>query len=274
MLDTLAELADAIGDDPDFFNTINNELDQKVDKVSGKGLSTNDYTTEEKEKLVGIATGAEVNVQSDWSQTNNDADDYIKNKPTIPVVPTNVSAFTNDAGYLDESAIVETETVIDNNGYEYVDLGLPSGTLWATMNVGANSENDYGLYFQWGDTEGYTASQVGTGEGKKAFSWDDYKWTEDGGSTMSKYNETDGKTVLDFEDDAAAASWGGGWEMPTNTQFRELVDNTDNEWAVVNNVNGYKFTNKTDSSKYIFLPAAGDCEVGSVWGVGSEGLYW
>ena len=75
VLDTLAELADAIGDDPDFFNTINNELDQKVDKVSGKGLSTNDYTTEEKTKLAGIQAGAQVN-------------------------PTNVSAFTNDAGYL------------------------------------------------------------------------------------------------------------------------------------------------------------------------------
>lgn len=124
MLDTLAELADAIGDDPDFFNTINNELDQKVDKVSGKGLSTNDYTTEEKNKLAGIATGAEVNIQSDWSQTNNGADDYIKNKPT------NVSAFVNDAGYLTQhqslsdyvqksqtAGLIKNDGTIDTNIY-------------------------------------------------------------------------------------------------------------------------------------------------------------
>ena len=53
------------------------------------------------------------------------------------------------------------------NGYDYVDLGLPSGTLWATMNVGASKPSDAGLYFQWGDTQGYTADQVGTGDGKK-----------------------------------------------------------------------------------------------------------
>lgn len=164
---------------------------------------------------------------------------------------------------------------INNNGHEYVDLGLPSGTLWATMNVGANSETDYGSYFQWGDTRGYTADQVGSGEGQKAFSWGDYKWTEDGGSTMSKYNSTDGKTVLDLEDDAARVNWGGAWKMPTEQQFQELLDNTDNEWTKVDNVNGYKFTSKTDNSKYIFIPAAGTASnnghyFGCIW---SSSLY-
>ena len=69
----------------------------KVDKVSGKGLSTNDYTTAEKDKLAGIAAGAEVNVQSDWNQTNSSADDFIKNKPSIPV---KVSDLTNDSGFV------------------------------------------------------------------------------------------------------------------------------------------------------------------------------
>lgn len=72
-------------------------LDGKVDTVSGKGLSTNDYTTDEKNKLAGIAAGAEVNVQSDWNATSGDA--VILNKPTIPTVPSNVSSFTNDSGY-------------------------------------------------------------------------------------------------------------------------------------------------------------------------------
>lgn len=82
-------------------------LDNKVDKVSGKGLSTNDYTTAEKDKLAGIDAGAEVNVQADWNQTTTTADDYIKNKPTIPTVPTNVGAFTNDVGYLTSADVPE-----------------------------------------------------------------------------------------------------------------------------------------------------------------------
>jgi hypothetical protein len=69
------------------------------------------------------------------------------------------------------------------NGHAYVEIG---GLKWATMNVGANSITDYGLYFQWGDTQGYTASQVGSGEGQKAFTWADYKYgngTSDPGAT-------------------------------------------------------------------------------------------
>jgi len=80
------------------------------------------------------------------------------------------------------------------------------------MNVGASSEKDAGLYFAWGETQGYTASQVGT---DKQFSWNDYALTEDNGSTMTKYNATDGKTELDLEDDAVAANWGGEWHIPT-----------------------------------------------------------
>lgn len=82
------------------YDVLNNSLSGKVDKETGKGLSTNDYSTTEKNKLAGIAEGAEVNVQPDWNVTDNTSDAYIKNKPTIPTVPTKVSAFTNDAGYL------------------------------------------------------------------------------------------------------------------------------------------------------------------------------
>lgn len=94
------------------------------------------------------------------------------------------------------------------NGHAYVDLGLPSGTKWATMNIGASSVTDYGLKFQWGDTQGYTNSQCGSGEGQKYFGWADYKyWTGDtgsGSSGMTKYNSTDGKTVLEASDDASS----------------------------------------------------------------------
>lgn len=87
------------------------------------------------------------------------------------------------------------------------------------MNIGATSETDAGLYFQWGDTQGYTRDQVGSGEGQKYFGWTDYKYgngtSSPGASGMTKYNSTDGKTVLDLEDDAARANWGGEWHIPT-----------------------------------------------------------
>lgn len=95
--------------------------------------------------------------------------------------------------------------------YEYVDLGLPSGTLWAKMNVGAESETDTGLYFAWGETEGYTAEQVGV---DKQFTWADYKFNPSGdGETFTKY--TSGEETLELIDDAAAVNMGGNWHMPS-----------------------------------------------------------
>lgn len=82
-LDTLQELSKALGDDPNFATTIATELGNKVDKVEGKGLSTNDYTDEEKAKLASISEGAGETIQSDWNQTDETANDYIKNKPKI-----------------------------------------------------------------------------------------------------------------------------------------------------------------------------------------------
>ena len=96
---------------------------------------------------------------------------------------------------------------------EYVEIG---GIKWATMNIGANSVTDYGLYFQWGDTQGYTIDQVGEGSGKKYFYWRDYKYSVD--TSMIKYNSSDGKTALDTSDDAAIANWGADWRMPTTTE--------------------------------------------------------
>ena len=109
------------------------------------------------------------------------------------------------------------------NGHEYVEIG---GLKWATMNIGANSITDTGLYFQWGDTQGYTAEQVGSGEGQKYFGWADYKYgngtSSPGATGMTKYNATDGKTVLEASDDAAVANWGGSWRMPTTAEFQAL----------------------------------------------------
>ena len=154
--------------------------------------------------------------------------------------------------------------------YEYVDLGL--SVKWAKCNVGAEKETDAGLYFAWGETTGYTASQVGT---DKQFSWSDYKYGNSS-SNLTKYNQSDGKTVLEPEDDAASQIMGGDWRMPTQTEFDELLSGTTNEWIADyegTGVSGRKFTSKTNSNS-IFIPAAGYCYNGSVSGVGGSGGVW
>lgn len=173
------------------------------------------------------------------------------------------------------------EKKINNNNHPYVDLDLPSGTLWATMNVGASKPTDYGLYFQWGDTSGYTASQIGTGEGQKKFSedWSDYKWYESRSINIYnidiKYKKyTESREKLELEDDAAHVNMGGDWHMPTPAQINELLSNTTNTWTTQDGVNGRLFTSKTDTSKSIFIPADGNAWDGSVSYSGDDGCVW
>ena len=167
---------------------------------------------------------------------------------------------------------------INTNGFDFVDLGLPSGTLWSTCNVGADKPSDSGLYFQWGDVQGYTAEQVGNGEGQKKFSsdWSDYKWHLSGdefdNDNFTKY-KTEGD-VLELDDDAAHFHMGGSWHMPSSEQIQELIDNTTNTWTTQDGVNGRLFTSKSDSSKSIFVPAAGYAWDGSISSSGSLGLVW
>ena len=164
------------------------------------------------------------------------------------------------------------EKINNTNGFSYVDLGLPSKTLWATCNIGADKPSDFGLYFQWGDTVGYAKDQIGK---DKQFNLANYKWNPSGdGKTFTKYNKTDSKNVLDLEDDAANANMGGSWHMPTPTQIQELINETTSDWAKIDNVNGRLFTSKKDSSKSIFIPATGDVWEGSVYGIGSYGGVW
>ena len=114
-----------------------------------------------------------------------------------------------------------------------IDLGLPSGTLWADRNIGASNIYDYGKLFQWGDTTPYDVPQHtgnSVNEGQKAFSWNDYKWNPSGdGSTFTKYNKTDRKSTLDLEDDAAHVNMGSDWRMPTQKQIIELFNGTKQE---------------------------------------------
>ena len=161
---------------------------------------------------------------------------------------------------------------INNNGYDYVDLGLPSGTLWTTMNVGASKPSDYGFYFQWGDTVGYSKEQIGTGEGQKKFSsdWSDYKLGKY--SNFTKY--TNLGEALELEDDAAHVYMGGDWHIPTLDQFQELIDNTTSALTEMDGLFGVTFTSKKNTSKSIFFPSAGYACNGLVRRSGEYGYVW
>lgn len=163
------------------------------------------------------------------------------------------------------------------DSHSYFDLGLPSGTLWATCNIGANSPEEYGDYFAWGETTGYNG-------GKTNFDWATYKWCKGSDETMTKYctesnngfnGFTDNKTKLDLEDDAAYVNWGPDWRMPSIEQFEELINSsyTTTEWTTLNGVYGLKITSKTNGNS-IFLPAAGYRDNSSLDDVGSDGVYW
>ena len=160
--------------------------------------------------------------------------------------------------------------------YEFVDLGLPTGTLWADRNVGASKPEDFGLYFAWGETQGYTSDDVKNGE--KQFSWSDYKLCGGSSSTLTKYNNNssygtvDNLTTLEQVDDAAYQS-DNTCRMPTKADFEELTANTTSVWETLNGVNGRRFTSKTNGNS-IFVPAAGFCDIGSVYYVGSYGYLW
>ncbi len=176
------------------------------------------------------------------------------------------------AGCSKDSGGVINPTIGTVNGHECVDLGLPSGTLWATTNVGANTPEAYGDYFAWGETQP---------QSDNAYNWSSYKYCNGSNSTLTKYCNysdygnngfTDTLACLLPEDDAATANWGGTWRMPTAYELRELRDNCTHEWITQNGVDGHLFTATNGNS--IFLPAAGYRYFGESFNANGYGYYW
>lgn len=379
---TIAELTSGLAADITALQT------GKVDAVSGKQLSTEDYTTADKNKLAGIEAGAQVN-PTNVSAFTNDAGyltahqslagyateawvnnqgfltehQDISNKANIADIPTKTSDLTNDSGFLTQhqdisgkaniadlatvatsgsyndltdtpdlssilngsnfvteeqlndiiginveglqelkqilsdddtttgilnaidskadktsyqesfadiltaldqkvdksSMVIDSRIVTANNGYyEYVDLGLPSNTLWAKTNVGAQTETDYGDYFFARD-----GSTTYNQEPQELTTTPDYSQLQ---NIVRNYH-TRGI-------DTASATWGYGWTTPTGSQCRELINNTDHEITTINGIRGRKFINRTDSTKYIFIPFAGQISFGSSSGINSGFVVW
>ena len=160
-----------------------------------------------------------------------------------------------------------------SKNHEYVDLGLPSGTLWATCNIGADSPEDYGDYFAWAETKGYKG-------GKTNFDVETYKYGLPDGK-LTKYCSdsdrgiVDNKRELEPSDDAATVNWGSSWRMPSKAQIDELINSkyTTTTWTNQGGVNGLMIVSKSNG-KSIFLPAAGSFRGTSLKQTGSSGKYW
>lgn len=179
------------------------------------------------------------------------------------------TAYTNGQEVtLTEDIILYAQWSLNNlvNGHAWVDLGLPSGTLWATCNVGANTPEDYGDYFAWGETMTKTWYFAGT-----------YRWIDNGGyikyCNSSYYGTPDTLRTLVPTDDAATAHWGNCWRMPTREEIVELRDNYSTAiWTTQNGVGGFLVTGPNGNA--IFLPATGERYEDQLYGDGEMGNYW
>ena len=156
--------------------------------------------------------------------------------------------------------------------HEYVDLGLPSGTLWATMNVGATTPEECGDYFAWGETTPMDYNPY----------WDTYQWSNGKWNKLTKYctgsnygdnGFVDGKTELDPEDDAAYVNWGSQWRMPSYDQMEELRTKCTWQWKTSNGVNGYLVKSKSNGAS-LFLPVTDYYSTGQIYNAGYMGYYW
>ena len=171
---------------------------------------------------------------------------------------------------LKKLAILEQEEKDLRDG-KCVDLGLPSGTLWATCNLGASKAEEYGDYFAWGETKP-----------KREYNFNTYIWCNNSHNSVTKYctnksfgnnGFTDGKTELDIADDAAYVNWGSDWRVPSYNQIKELVNYCNWKWTTINGIKGYEVKSRKNKNS-IFLPAAGWHHDLKFDRAGTVILYW
>lgn len=152
-------------------------------------------------------------------------------------------------------------TIVQNSvALSAIDMGL--SVRWSTFNIGAKTVTDAGYYYAWGD------SYI-----KDDYDYNTYKWCYSGTKNMSKYNSSDGITVLEMDDDVANVVLGDKWRTPTYDEWEELQSECIWAWTSMKGVNGYIVTSKINNNK-IFLPAGGNYGGATLYNYNSEGIYW
>lgn len=162
----------------------------------------------------------------------------------------------------------ETQTGPQLSTDLYVDLGLPSGTLWYNSNLGANSPTARGYYFSWGNKEGYVASYT---EGEYEGTIVGYSFIQDNYELTNGYQLSDG--YIPVENDAAVDILGEGWTIPTSQQFQELIDNCTITWETIDEITGKLFTSNINGN-VIFLPNNGYGNATTLSSPRFQSAYW
>lgn len=204
-------------------------------------LALTDYTVTVHHVFSGtpITADTEVVVKDIWDES----------PVKVTIEPVSIPRYKAEPVTITVSGSCEYNLEYEESAYKAIDLGLPSGTKWANMNVGAEWPEGYGGYYAWGETEPNKAT---------AYTEDNYRFFNSSTGGMSKYNDDDGKMALDLADDVANIVMGGDWHMPTSAQCAELLNNTTSSWTTDYNgtgVAGMIFTSNNGNS--IFFPAAG-----------------
>ena len=182
---------------------------------------------------------------------NNDKIDAIVNNMARIIEAMKTGNKNKEKGWNEIAKLLEQlkATAGTNEDVEYVDLGLPSGNLWAKCNLGASAPEQYGDYYAWGETTP-----------KQEYTYPNHKWYKEGAPSLgfTKYNNEDGKLTLEDEDDAVIQNLGNGWRTPTLADFRELTNQklTTIKETTLNGVAGYQITSKKNGNS-IFIPFAG-----------------
>ena len=219
--------------------------------------------------LHGVCWGTEPNPDTDGSHTSNGTG--IGNFSDTLVGLISGTIYYVRAYVVTDYGFAYGEELSFTTESEYVDLGLPSGILWATCNVGADTPEGYGDYYAWGEIQP-----------KETYNWSTYKYCHGGqNNKLTKYCNnfsygyngfTDNRTVLLPEDDAATANLGTDWRMPTKEEWQELLQYTTVTWTTRNGVNGQLFI--ADNGNSLFLPAAGYYSSSYLNLLGDRGHYW
>ena len=229
--------------------------------------------------LEALMLPAAVHAQNIYGDVNDDLEVNIADvNAVIDIILTDSGNLTaGDVNGDHEVNIADVNTIISiilsgpapDLEHDYVDLGLPSGTLWATRNVGASAPEEYGDYFAWGETEP-----------KNCYDWSTYKWCNGSMTKLTKYclysyygynDFVDDKTELDPADDAACAHYPGG-RMPSLEQIKELIDSCTWTWSQRNGVRGALATGPNGNT--MFLPLAGYRSDIALVSTGGLGFYW
>lgn len=224
-------------------------------------VPSGDYTTSDKvfQFMVKYGEGLYTNRHADFGKNQG----YKLNVTKVPDLASFLKGYYKSVHKVNVGESKQQQPVPKPNRDmdDRVDLGLPSGILWASCNIGASSPSELGDYFAWGEKES-----------KDAYGWETYRLCHGSYDSIFKYTKTDGKSVLESQDDVAKSVLGGDWRIPTKEDMEELVEECEWKWTREKSVLGWKVIGPNNN--YIFLPASGAASSYRIAGVNELGRYW